>query len=91
MVAESYARGVSTRRVDELVKTLGIEGISKSQVSEVAKSLDEEVAVFRSRPLDEGPYPYVWLDALAMKTREEGRICRVAVVVATDGQHGGSA
>jgi transposase-like protein len=83
VVAECYVRGVSTRRVDGLVKTLGIEGISKSQVSEMAKSLDCEVAAFRARPLDEGPYPYLWLDALAMKVREEGRIVRVAVVVAT--------
>ena len=83
VVAECYVRGVSTRRVDGLVKTLGIEHISKSQVSEMAKSLDSEVAAFRARPLDEGPYPYLWLDALAMKTREEGRIVRVAVVVAT--------
>ena len=83
VVAECYVKGVSTRRVDGMVKTLGIEGISKSQVSEMAKSLDEEVAAFRGRPLDAGPYPYLWLDALAMKTREEGRICRVAVVVAT--------
>ena len=71
-------RGVSTRRVDGLVKTLGIEGISKSQVSEMAKSLDSEVAAFRSRPLDEGPYPYLWLDALAVKVREDGRIVKVA-------------
>ena len=83
VVAECYVRGVSTRRVDGLVKTLGIEGISKSQVSEMAKSLDSEVAAFRSRPLDEGSYPYLWLDALAVKTREEGRIVRVAVVLAT--------
>ena len=67
VVAECYVKGVSTRRVDGLVKTLGIEGISKSQVSEMAKSLDEEVAAFRSRPLDAGPYPYLWLDALAVQ------------------------
>ena len=90
VVAECYVRGVSTRRVDGLVKTLGIESISKSQVSEMAKSLDAEVAAFRSRPLDEGPYAYLWLDALAVRVREEGRICRVACVVASavnaDGQ-----
>ena len=83
VVAECYVRGVSTRRVDGLVKTLGIEGISKSQVSEMAKSLDEEVAAFRYRPLDGGPYPYLWLDALAVKVREQGRIVRCACVVAT--------
>ena len=83
VVAECYVRGVSTRRVDGLVKTLGIEGLSKSAVSEMAKSLDSEVAAFRERPLDEGPYPYLWLDALAVKVREGGRIVRVACVVAT--------
>ena len=83
VVAECYVRGVSTRRVDGLVKTLGIEGISKSQVSEMAKSLDEEVTAFRSRPLDGGPYPYLWLDALAVKVREGGRIVRTACVIAT--------
>jgi len=83
VVAECYVKGVSTRRVDGLVKTLGIEGISKSSVSEMAKSLDEEVAAFRSRPLDAGPYPYLWLDALAVKVREQGRIVRCACVVAS--------
>ena len=83
VVAECYVRGVSTRRVDGLVKTLGIESISKSQVSEMARSLDSEVAAFRSRPLDEGPYTYLWLDALAVRVREEGRICKVCCVVAS--------
>src|SRR5436309_1704236 len=83
VVAECYVRGVSTRRVDGLVKTLGIEGISKSQVSELAKSLDEDVAAFRTRPLDAGPYTFVWLDALSLKCREGGRIANVAAVVAT--------
>ncbi len=83
VVAECYVKGVSTRRVDGLVKTLGIEHISKSQVSEMAKSLDEEVAAFRARPLDAGPYPYLWLDALAVRVREQGRIVRCACVVAS--------
>jgi len=83
VVAECYVRGVSTRRVDGLVKTLGIEHLSKSQVSEMAKVLDEEVRAFRARPLDSGPYPYLWLDALAVKVREQGRIVRCACVVAT--------
>jgi putative transposase len=83
VVAECYVRGVSTRRVDGLIKTLGIEHISKSQVSEMARSLDGEVAAFRDRPLDGGPYPYLWLDALAVKVREEGRIVKVACVVAS--------
>jgi putative transposase len=83
VVAECYVKGVSTRRVDGLVKTLGIEGISKSQVSSLAKSLDAAVEAFRSRPLDGAPYSYVWLDALVMKVREGGRIVNLAAVVAT--------
>jgi len=83
VVAECYVRGVSTRRVDGLIKTLGIDGISKSQVSALAKSLDEAVATFRSRPLDGAPYTYVWLDALAMRVREDGRIAQPSAVIAT--------
>jgi putative transposase len=60
-----------------------MEGISKSQVTVLAKTLDAEVAAFRSRPLDGGPYPYLWLDALAVKAREGGRVISVATVVAT--------
>ncbi len=81
VICECYVRGVSTRRVDGLVKTLGMEGISKSQVSALAKTLDGEVAAFRSRPLDAGPYPYLWLDALSVKVREDGRVINVAIVV----------
>jgi putative transposase len=83
VVAECYVKGVSTRRVDGLVKTLGIEGISRSQVSELAKSLDEAVQAFRSRPLDAGPYTFCWLDALSLKCREGGRIANVVAVVGT--------
>ena len=83
VICECYVRGVSTRRVDGLVKALGMEGISKSQVSALAKTLDAEVAAFRSRPLDGGPYPYLWLDALSVKAREEGRVTSVATVVAS--------
>jgi putative transposase len=83
VVAECYVRGVSTRRVEGLVQRLGIQSLSKSQVSELAKSLDSEVAAFRARPLDAGPYPYVWVDALAVKCREAGRIVNVGCVVAT--------
>ncbi len=83
VVAECYVRGVSTRRVEGLVRTLGIEKISKSRVSEMAKELDEAVEAFRTRPLDAGPYAYVWLDALTQKIREGGRIVNVACVVAT--------
>jgi putative transposase len=83
VVAECYVRGISTRRVDGLVKTLGIEGMSKSQVSELAKSLDVVVESFRTRPLDAGPYRYVWIDALTQKCREGGRIVNVCAVIAT--------
>jgi transposase-like protein len=79
VIADMYLAGVSTRRVDKLVRTMGIDGISRSQVSRLAASLDEIVAAFRSRPL-EGPYPYLQLDALAVKVREAGRICSVAAV-----------
>jgi putative transposase len=82
VVAECYVRGVSTRRVDGLVKTLGIESLSKSQVSRMAAELDEMVTEFRNRPLDAGPYTYVWMDALTQKVREGGRIINVAVVIA---------
>jgi transposase-like protein len=83
VVAECYVRGVSTRRVDGLVKTLGIESLSKSQVSRMAAELDEVVTEFRNRPLDAGPYTYVWMDALTQKVREGGRIVNVAGVTAT--------
>ena len=83
VVCQCYIEGVSTRRVDDIVKALGIEGISKSQVSAMAKTLDAQVEAFRTRPLDAGPYTYVWLDGLTMKVREGGRIVNVVVVVAT--------
>jgi putative transposase len=83
VIAEAYVLGVSTRRVDELVQALGITGMSKSQVSELAKSLDAEVASFRVRPLDGGPYRHVQADALAIKVREGGRIVQAAALVAT--------
>ena len=81
VVAECYVRGVSTRRVEGLVQTLGIERLSKSRLSEMAKCLDEHVEDFRHRPL-EGAYPFLWLDALVLKSREGGRVVNVAVVVA---------
>jgi len=82
VVAESYVLGVSTRKVEDLVQTLGIARLSKSQVSELAKSLDTLVASFRERPLDGGPYPYVWLDAVALRCREGGRTVHVAALIA---------
>lgn len=82
VVAESYVLGVSTRKVEDLVQTLGIERLSKSQVSELAKSLDTTVARFRERALDGGPYPYVWLDATMVRCRDDGRVVNVAVLIA---------
>jgi transposase-like protein len=81
VVQEAYVAGVSTRRVDDLVKALGIEGISKSQVSRVCGELDAEVERFRTRPLT-APYPYLWLDATFVKAREDGRVVSQAVVAA---------
>lgn len=83
VVAQCYVEGVSTRRVDDIVKALGIEGISKSQVSLIAKDLDVIVNEFRNRPLDSGPYAYLWIDALYHKVREGGRVCSVATLIAT--------
>ena len=80
VIADAYLAGVSTRRVDKLVAQLGIEGISKSQVSEIAKTLDDAVEAWRSRPLDAGPYAYLWIDALTQRVREHGRVVNVAVV-----------
>ena len=83
VIQQAYVEGVSTRRVDDLVKALGCEGISKSQVSCICQGLDVVVDGFMGRPLDAGPYPYLWLDALTQKVREAGRIVNVSVVVAT--------
>jgi transposase-like protein len=80
-IATSYVLGVSTRRVDKLVKSLGLDGISKSQVSRMAGELDEQVEAFRQRPLATR-CPYVWLDAVAIKVREDKRVVSIATVVA---------
>src|SRR5687768_4985353 len=81
VVREAYVHGVSTRKVDGLVQALGLDGISKSQVSRLCEALDEEVERFRGRPLG-GVYPYVWLDATFVKVREGGRVVSMAVVIA---------
>jgi transposase-like protein len=81
VVREAYVQGVSTRKVDGLVQALGLDGISKSQVSRLCAALDEEVERFRGRPL-EAIYPYVWLDATFVKVREGGRVVSMAVVIA---------
>jgi transposase-like protein len=83
VVCECYVLGVSTRAVDDLVRVMGLNGMSKSQVSDLAKELDGLVDAFRNRPLDAAPYPYLWLDAHSQRVREGGRVVSVAVVVAT--------
>src|SRR5690606_9846909 len=75
-----YVRGVSTRLVEGLAETLGIASLSESQVSEIAKDLDELVDDFRNRRLDRGPCTYVWADALFLKVREGGRVVNVALL-----------
>ena len=83
VVATSYLLGVSTRRVEKLAASLGVTGLSKSQVSAMAAELDEIVEGFRSRRLDGGPYTFVWNDALTQKVREGGRTVNVHCLVAT--------
>jgi putative transposase len=83
VVADLYLAGVSTRRVEKAVAQLGVESMSRSQVSKLAGELDELVEAFRTRPLDGSPYPFVMLDALVVKVREAGRIVNVCVVHAT--------
>jgi putative transposase len=83
VVQEAYVLGVSTRRVDDLVRALGLEGISRSEVSRICAGLDAEVAAFRGRSLAVEAYPYVWLDATYLKVREAGRVVSMAALVAT--------
>jgi putative transposase len=88
VIQEAYIQGISTRSVDELVKSMGMTGISKSQVSRLCEEIDERVGAFLSRPI-EGDWPYLWIDATYLKVRQAGRIVSVAVIVAvavnTDG------
>jgi transposase-like protein len=81
VIVEAYVKGVSTRKVDDLVRALGIDGISRSEVSRICKVLDSEVKTFLTRPI-EGEHPYVWLDATFHKVRQQGRVVSVATVVA---------
>jgi putative transposase len=81
VVLEAYVNGVSTRKVDRLVEQLGIEGMTKDRVSAMCRGLDEQVDLFRNRPL-EGAYPYLWLDAKHVKVRDHGRVVSKALVVA---------
>ena len=88
VIQEAYIQGVSTRSVDELVKTLGMGGISKSQVSRLCQEIDERVAAFLNRPI-EGDWPYLWIDATYLKVRQNGRIISVAVIVAVGANNDG--
>jgi transposase-like protein len=81
VIQEAYVHGISTRSVDDLVKALGMDGISKSQVSRLCEELDERVHAFLDRPI-EGDWPYLWIDATYVKVRQNGRIVSVAVIVA---------
>ncbi len=89
VIQEAYIQGISTRSVDDLVKSLGMSGISKSQVSRLCEEIDERVKAFLDRPI-EGDWPYLWIDATYLKVRQNGRIVSVAVIVAvgvnTDGR-----
>src|SRR6201999_2096672 len=89
VIQEAYVHGVSTRSVDDLVKAMGMSGISKSQVSRLVEEIDERVNAFLTRPL-EGEWPYVWIDATYVKAREAGRIVSTATIIAvgvnTDGR-----
>lgn len=89
VIQEAYIKGISTRSVDDLVKAMGGTGISKSQVSRLCEEIDERVDAFLNRPI-EGDWPFVWLDATYVKSREGGRVISRAVIVAvganTDGR-----
>ena len=82
VVPECYVRGVSTRWVDGLVRTLGLEGMSRSQVSELAQELDAMVEESRNRSLSGGLYTFMWLDAMTQRSREGGRVVNVVTVIA---------
>jgi transposase-like protein len=81
VIQEAYVQGVSTRSVDDLVKAMGMSGISKSQVSRLCEQIDDKVKAFLNRPI-EGDWPYLWIDATYVKVRSNGRIVSVAVIVA---------
>jgi putative transposase len=81
VIQEAYIQGISTRSVDDLVKAMGMSGISKSQVSRLCEEIDGKIATFLERPL-EGDWPYIWLDATYVKVRQDGRIVSVAVIIA---------
>jgi transposase-like protein len=82
VIQEAYVSGVSTRRVDDLVRAMGIDGISRSEVSRICAALDAEAERFRCRPLGETAFPYAWFDATYLKVREAGRVVSMAALVA---------
>src|SRR5919198_2946563 len=88
VIQEAYVQGISTRSVDDLVKAMGMSGISKSQVSRLVEEIDERVNGFLARPL-EGEWPYLWIDATYIKVREAGRIVSLAVIIAVGGNGDG--
>jgi len=81
VIQEAYIQGVSTRSVDDLVKAMGMSGVSKSQVSRLCEEIDERVNAFLQRPV-EGEWPYIWIDATYVKVRQDHRITSVAVILA---------
>ena len=81
VIQEAYIQGVSTRSVDDLVKAMGMSGVSKSQVSRLCEEIDERVNAFLQRPI-EGEWPYIWVDATYVKVRQDHRITSVAVIIA---------
>jgi len=81
VIQEAYVQGISTRSVDELVKAMGMSGISKSQVSRLCEEIDGKVKAFLDRPI-EGDWPYLWIDATYLKVRRGGRIISIAVIIA---------
>ncbi len=81
VIQEAYIQGISTRSVDDLVKAMGMTGVSKSQVSRLCEEIDERVQTFLQRPL-EGDWPYLWIDATYVKSRQAGRVVSVAVIIA---------
>src|SRR5439155_10896953 len=89
VIQEAYIQGISTRSVDDLVRAMGMSGISKSQVSRLCEDIDQRVKAFLDRPI-EGDWPYLWIDATYVKVRQDGHIVSVAVIVAvganTDGR-----
>jgi len=89
VIQEAYVKGVSTRKVDDLVQAMGLSGVDKSKVSRITKKLDDLVKDFRQRPLED-EYPYVWLDALYLKVRQNHRVVSLAVVVAVAVTHEGT-